>query len=206
MNLVLGEQHHEEHNLNNGTQCGLEQNAKHPWQLSSKLLTRKPDQVGTRNHGDIAECEDGDGEIVSGVSDSDCCGDYRPQDVDSSRRMAARPEAYSKEVPRMKETSSTFTIWMDAFSDSMAIVVDSICGKDAFLCRRVSLFGRGSGCVGLFLCNCFAIGTGVRVPAPEVEHVEINSVVSARFAIRDSTVAVEIAVLSAQILSYFFRK
>jgi hypothetical protein len=87
-------------------------------------LTRKTNQISTRNHGDVVEDEDGKVKVWSRVLDSDCCRNDRPEDVADSRGSTAGTPADSEEVVRVYALSATLSCRLDASCDSEYIVRD----------------------------------------------------------------------------------
>ncbi|KAJ8606119.1 hypothetical protein MRB53_041195 [Persea americana] len=61
-------QYDEQDELDHGPKRRLDDDTKNLWQFPRQLLPREADAVGSRNHGDVAECEDCDVVVWEGVS------------------------------------------------------------------------------------------------------------------------------------------
>jgi hypothetical protein len=96
-------------------------------------LAGEPYKVGTWYHPNIVDYEDSEVKICPSIVESDSYRYNRPQYIDNARRVAARTEAYSDKVPWMNPCTATFTIRMYILMYSVAIVVDSMGGKDGGL-------------------------------------------------------------------------
>jgi len=78
----MAQEDHEEDNLNQRSQCCLQQYAKHLRQFPGQLLASEPNQVGTWDHRNIIEYEDRQVEVFSSISQGNRRGHDGPKEVD----------------------------------------------------------------------------------------------------------------------------
>lgn len=131
---MLDDEDHEQDDLHNRTQRDLDENAKDFGELPSEFLACETNEVGRRDHGDIAEYEDEEMvireskvlQVLSAAAfnhtllystetyHSDRNRHNRPQYVDDHRQVAARPTADFDELYRVDEFATTFPLIFNA--------------------------------------------------------------------------------------------
>lgn len=89
-------------------------------------MTSETDQIGTRNHGDIRQDEDGQVSIRKSIEDGDSSRDDRPEDVHSGGGFAGRTTDDFEKVHRVEAATTRLAGGFDVRGQgrvSIAIIV-----------------------------------------------------------------------------------
>lgn len=97
-----------------------------------------------------------------GVANSNGGGHEGPEDIDYHGDLAGRPRRNAKEVMGMDASSPTFTVWMNAFCDFVAIMIEFWMGMlvlmtvGLFRLVRIGEFKVLAGCMSASTGHVFA--------------------------------------------------
>ena len=138
------EQHHEEHNLDDGTKGGFDNHAEDLGDFTGEFGTSEADHVGGGDHGDVVGDEDGEmpfrackvlrislGNLVP-IRYMNVCTyqrngnrNNRPQHVDKHTKLAVALEANLQELERMHTPPAALALGLNALRNLVSIVVEA---------------------------------------------------------------------------------
>lgn len=94
--------------------------------LPRQLLPSKPNQVRTRDHGQVRQYEDGQVIVRHGISDGDGGGNERPENVHYTRGLARGPEDDLEEVQRVDARPAALARGLDAGCDRRGCSIETV--------------------------------------------------------------------------------
>lgn len=127
---------------------GFDEDTEDGRHLAAKLLAGEADQIGTRDHGDVGEDEDGEVVVGEGIADGDGDGDKGPEDVDGGGGLARGAGGDAEEVQEVDAAAARLARGLDAAGQGRVAVAVVVFVLDGLVVgqRRVLRGGRG----GLF--------------------------------------------------------
>lgn len=127
----------------------LDENTKNRRHLAAEFLTGETDQVGTRNHGNVGQDEDGEVVLGEGIADGDSSGNERPEDVDGGGGFAGRTAGNLEEVQRVEATATRLTSGLDSTGQCRVAVAVIVFVLDRLVLGKRRVLRGGLG--GLFV-------------------------------------------------------
>nr|POE87779.1 hypothetical protein CFP56_11008 [Quercus suber] len=124
---VFLQQYHEENDLHDRPERGLEDDSGDLGKLAGQLLASEPHQVRGRDHTQVGTRKHRELMALSVVEEEDQGGDGEgPEEVGQAAGAAGAPPADAEEVNWMEQGAATLAVRLDALGHLVAVVIDAI--------------------------------------------------------------------------------